>query len=149
MEENCNNRHQVEINNGQTTIELDRIPVQQPKFSTDSNDEMGKRRKLLKRLMAAGSKILVRNRMVFRLEKIRRFLRGCITREEVALKVQQEAQSAGERLTSGEDYVKFEFQMSSSTFDSYTYPLQFQDSGPLSGKELRSEERRVGKECCR
>lgn len=74
--------------------------------------------------------------MAMRLEKIQNFLRGCTTREEVTLKVEQEAQSAGERLTRGEDYVKFEFQMSTSTFDSYTYPLQFQESGPLSGKAL-------------
>lgn len=86
--------------------------------------------------MAAGSKILVRNRMIGRLEKIKHFLRGCTSREEVALKVQQEAHSADERMTSGEDYVKFEFQMSTSTFDASTFPLQFQESGPISGKTL-------------
>lgn len=44
--------------------------------------------------MIAGSKILVRNRMIGRLRKIQKFLEGCRTREDVARKVHKDAQTA-------------------------------------------------------
>jgi hypothetical protein len=54
----------------------------------------------------------------------------------MTLKIKQEAHNADAKLTGGDDYVKFEFNMTRSTFNSYTFPLQFEESGPLSGKPL-------------
>lgn len=83
------------------------VIARQPAFNLDSNDEMVKRSKLLKKLMEVGSKIMIRNRMVARLKKINIFLEGCTSREQVAIKVQQDCNTADQRHSGGDDYIKF------------------------------------------
>lgn len=78
----CTERHNPELSSD-VGVEFKIVTPQTVSWDDKQNDEHHHRRKALVRFMNAGSKVILKYRMLKRLARIREFIGECSSKEEV------------------------------------------------------------------
>lgn len=93
LEDLCTQRVENELSN-EGEVEYEKYVKRDFKWDMNKNDELKLRKEKLQIFMNAGSKIIEKYRLVKRLNKIKQFLEGCYTKEDVAKKVEENYQKS-------------------------------------------------------
>ncbi|KRX00149.1 hypothetical protein PPERSA_10648 [Pseudocohnilembus persalinus] len=108
------------------------VPSFDCQWDYDKNDPMKRRFLIQKKLTKVGTLIILKHRKEERLQKIKNFLNGAATKEEVKQLVNQDHQKAEYAGIGKKDFTAFSFEFEEHNIDKFLLPVQYESSNNFS-----------------